>query len=217
VRRGRLLGEGTTWDALAGIASTLPGMLAVVVACLALLVAERFLAPPMAPSRDAALHREARVLKVEWPKPSAKNTAFAALIGGRVQTLDLTPVFERLLKRSKPRRPRPVDVAEPGLAIRFYPITNEAYCIQARPKEDFGETLEAARRPDSAWQAALRRFPPDRFTFLFWVTPDGFGEFRQLRDTLRKDHREVEWIPVPPSAPLEMCQGIDSGGALVPD
>lgn len=217
MRRRRLLGEGTTWDALADIASTVPGMIAVLAACLALLSAARFLAPPVAASRDAALPQEGRVLRVEWPKSSAKNTAFAALIGGRVQALDLTPVFERLLKRSMPRRPRPVDVGEPGLAIRFYPITNEAYCIQARPKEGFGESLQAARRPDSAWQAALRRFPPDRFTFLFWVTPDSFGEFRKLRDTLRKAHMEVEWMPVASGAPLEICQGIDSGGALVPE
>ena len=216
MRRRRLLGEGTTPDALTDIVSNVLGILVILSACFALLAALRSAGPSARAHPEAARRREAFALEVPWPKLSAKNLVFAALIGGRVQALDLAPVYERLLKRAAPRRPRPVDVEQPGVAIRFYPIANDAYCIRFRPTESFGEAVEAAQAPSSAWQAALRRFPPDRFTFFFWVTPDSFEAFRELRDTLRQDKVEVAWKPVPAGAPLEICQGIESGRGMEP-
>lgn len=216
MRRRRLLGEATTPDALADIVSNVLGFLVILITCFALLAAVRASPSPVAAARDASGSGDEHTVSVPWPKPSSKNTVFAALIGGRVQALDLAPVYERLLIRAAPRRPRPVDVEQPGVAIRFYPITNDAYCIRFRPHEPFGEAVAAARQPASAWQAALRRFPPDRFTFFFWVTPDSFEAFRELRDTLRQDKVEVGWKPVPAGAPLEICQGIESGRGMEP-
>jgi hypothetical protein len=216
MRRRRLLGEESPTDALAGIVSAGLGTLVILSACFALLAALRS-SQSAARSRRVAAHPRAEItLSVPWPKPSTKNLVFAALIGGRVQALDLAPVYERLQKRATPRRPRPVDVELPGVSIRFYPISNDAYCIRYRPKQPFGEAVKDARSPASAWQAARERFPADRFGFFFWVTPDSFEAFRELRDTLRRDNVEVDWKPVPAGAPLEICQGIEGGRGMEP-
>ena len=155
-------------------------------------------------------------LRVPWPKGTTKNSVFAAMTGGRVQVLDMDPVYDQLLKRPFPRRPQPVDVELPDVSIRFYPLTNEAYCLQFRPSEAAGEPLRTAGEAGSAWQRARKRFPKDRFMFFFWVTPDSFESFRTLREKLVQDGVDVEWKPVQADAPLEVCQGVDGMRGMEP-
>jgi len=50
--------------------------------------------------------------------------------------------------------------------------------------EGRGETLDAARRPFSDFARAVSRLNPARATVTFWVYPDGFKLYRQLRDDL---------------------------------
>lgn len=163
-------------------------------------------------AREAA--SAARTLKVPWPRTSSKHAVFAALSGGRIQVFDLEPLYDELLKRPAPRAPQRVDLRLPDVSIRFYPITNEVYCFQLRPKEGAGESWAEAALPGSAWQRTRTRFGADRHSYFFWVAGDSFETFRALRDSLRREHVEVGWKPVRSEAPLEICQGVDGGSDL---
>src|SRR5271170_3004854 len=92
-----------------------------------------------------------QTLAVPWAHSSQKNPVFAALIGGRVKLLDLSPLYEELLHRPQPTSVRPLDVHRPGVVTRFYPITNDVYCFQFRVAQNAGEPLTEARKPGSAW------------------------------------------------------------------
>jgi hypothetical protein len=202
-------------DSLVDIVSNVVGIFVILTACFALLAASRSAAPAIG-SGTANPGRPQVTVTLEWPRASQKNTVFAALTGGRVQVLELDALYERLLQHPRPRQPQTVTVSEPGMDIRFYPITNEAYCFQFRPHEDSGETPGAARLAGSAWQQALDRYPSDKYAFFFWVTPDSFAPFRTLRDSMRNDGLDVDWKPVPADAPLEVCQGIEGARGLEP-
>jgi hypothetical protein len=210
-----LLSEGTWADALTDIVSNLLGGMVILTACVGLVAAVR--SSPLSPAGSASARREAAMtVTVTWPKATTKNAVFASAEDGRFQVLDLTPMYTLLLKDPYPRRLKPVDVDEPGAAIRFYPITNDAYCFRFQPRSGAGEPLGLVRSPGSAWQQARKRFPGNRFTFFFWVTPDSFDAFREVREDLRQDGVDVDWKPVAPGTPLEICQGVDGSSGLEP-
>jgi len=163
-------------------------------------------APALTPTPAAA-----RTLKVPWSRPSSKHSVLAALNGGRIQVFDLEPLYDELVKRPAPRRPQRIDLRLPEVWLRFYPITNEAYCMQFRPREGAGESWAEARLPGSAWRRARDRFTAERYTYFFWVAGDSFETFRALREILRGEGVEVAWKPVRPDAPLEICRGLGSG------
>jgi len=157
-----------------------------------------------------------RTLRVPWARPSSKHAVFVALSGGRIQVFDLVPLYDALLKRQAPRRPQRIDLRLPDVSIRFYPITNEAYCFQFRPTEGAGESWAEAMLPGSAWQRVRTRFEADRYFYFFWVASDSFETFRNLRDSVKTEHVDVEWKPVRPATPLEICQGTDGTSGLEP-
>jgi len=239
MKRRRVFGELVPLDALVDIVSSNVGVLLILGACAVLLTVLRPFRGALPPGRAAphgtaapvssaaprqetaapvrpAPAGEIRTLKVPWVHATSKNPVFAALIAGRVKLLDLTPVYEELLKRPSPRRPKPVDVRLRDATIRFYPVTNEVYCFQLRPDEGAGETVEAATLAGSAWTRERGRFDAERTFYFFWVASDSFEQFRALRNDLRSAGVEVGWKPVRAGAPLELCQGVDGGSNLVP-
>ena len=184
-RRRRLLSEGTWSDSLADIVSNMLGAVVILAACVGLIAALQN--SPLTP-RDAATpaRAAAQTLTVAWPQASTKNTVFATVSGGRIQLLDLSPLYAQLAKQPNPRRLRPVDVEQSGVAIRFYPITNEVYCFGFRLRAGAGEAVGAAGNAGPAWQRALQRFPGSRYSYYFWVTPDSFEAFREVRRALQE-------------------------------
>ena len=216
MRHRRNPSVGTPAGSLSDILPSILGVFALIVACLALLSFARAAVPVDARVASPAREVNSFPLRVRWPKPSTKNSVLASLQAGRVMLLDVDPLYRQLLKAPYPRRPRPIDVNQPGLSVRFYPLTNEAYCLRFRIQEDAGETLEVATRQGSAWQRARLRFPKDRFSLFFWVTPDSFESFRVLRDSLQRDGVDVDWKPVEADGPVEVCQGVEGFRGMEP-
>ena len=216
MRRRRRFGAGSPMDSLSGILPNILGVFALFVACLVLFGSIRAAVPAGNRASPPRVDGTPFNLKVHWPKPNTKTSVLASLQGGRVLLLDLDPVYRQLLKAPFPRRPRPIDVEQPGVSVRFYPLTNEAYCLKFHVHEDAGETLQIATRQGSAWQQARQRFPKERFNLFFWVSPDSFETFRTLRDSLRREGVDVDWKPVEPDGPVEVCQGVEGFRGMEP-
>ncbi len=60
-----------------------------------------------------------------------------------------------------------------------------------------GETAVAALRPGSMFRQIVDRLDPEHTTVTFWVYPDSFALYRQLRDLLHRSNVEVAGRPLP--------------------
>ncbi len=60
-----------------------------------------------------------------------------------------------------------------------------------------GETLEAALAGNSDFRQNIARLVPQQSVVTFWVYPDSFAMFRQLRDLLYEQDIEVAGRPIP--------------------
>ena len=209
-------------DALVDIVSNNVGILMILAAFVAVLLVlfPGWPGSPVAENDDTRAGELTRAkelsVTVPWTRATSKSSLFAFLGAGRIKVLDLDPLYTELQKRPALRRPQPLDLRWPDMAVRFYPVTNEVYCIQFRPEAGAGETWAEAGKPGSDWQRSRERLKGERFTTFFWVASDSFGAFRTLRDTLRQEGLEVGWKPVRRDAPLELCQGVDGGSGLDP-
>jgi hypothetical protein len=65
-----------------------------------------------------------------------------------------------------------------------------------------GETADKALRAGSEFHRQVDAVDPERSVITFWVYPDSFGLYRQLRDYLHEKGIEVAGRPLPPGAPI---------------
>jgi hypothetical protein len=202
-------------DSLVDIVSNNVGILIILAAFMALFTLidpARLGGDAVSPPREAPPRR----LLVPWSHPTNKNHLFLALRENRVQFFDLRPVFLNLAGHDPGERPEPVTIEEEGLRVRFFPVTNQVYCLEFTPRPGFGEDWLRAQRPDSVWQGVLRRYPPEKYVYFFWVNGDSFELFRQVRDSLWERQVEVGWKPAEKDAPLEVCNGFEGSTAFRP-
>ena len=64
-------------------------------------------------------------------------------------------------------------------------------------KDVLGEPLEVALEPQSAFAAALHRYPADKTVVTVWVYPDSFDSFRRLKEAIAKEGYLVAGRPLP--------------------
>ena len=67
---------------------------------------------------------------------------------------------------------------------------------------EVGEPIEVAMRPDSLFRRQLARIDPARMIVTIWVYPDGFTDFRRLRDDLRRQGYLTASRPMPEGVPI---------------
>ena len=152
-----------------------------------------------------------QTVSVPWPATSDRRTALAYVGQQRVLLLDLRGFYQDLLRLPVQDSNAPASLDERDMTVRFYPVTNQVYCLELQPKARAGETWEQAQRPDSAWHAAVSHYGGADYAYFFWVRNDSFEVFRRVRQALREQHVTVAWKPLPLDAPLEACSGFDGG------
>lgn len=200
-------------DSLVDIVSNNVGILIILAAFMALMAL-------LNPASDAHTGVQPSVappprLLVPWTHPTTKNHVLLSMQGNRIQVLDLRKLFRDLSERGS-GPPQPLTLHQDGVRIRFFPVTNQVYCMEFVPGERAGETWLEAQRTDSAWQGVLRDYPPERYVYFFWVAGDSFELFRQLRQSLWDRQIEVGWKPVEKKEPLEVCNGFEGATSFQP-
>jgi len=213
--RLRSLSQGLNLDSLVDIVSNNVGILIIIAAFMALL---SIVQSPSTPPEESARPKSSQPerLLVPWSHPTQKNNLYLALQDGRVQFFDLRPFFRELAEKTPGTRPAPVVHDRQGLKVRFFPVTNQVYCLQFDPSRDFGENWLKAQRADSTWNRLLQDYPPERFVLFFWVSGENFDLFRQMRAYLWSENYEVGWKPLAKDAPMEICNGFEGSTAFRP-
>ena len=153
---------------------------------------------------------------VPWSHPSNKNPVFFAIRRNRSVHLDMAHFFRELANRSRGSRPEMLTVKQKGMNIRFFPVTNQVYCLEFRPHKNAGESWHRAGRAGSAWKKAAARYPSEKFYYFFWVSGDSFELFRDLRKGLWERQVEVGWKPTGPDEALELCNGFEGSTGFQP-
>jgi hypothetical protein len=214
-RRLRQSATPLNLDSLVDIVSNNVGILVILAAFMAMFA----LVNPRGSTGDpASPHVEPppKRLRVPWSHPTTKNSVYVILRHNRLLPVDLRTFFERLAALPSPDRMRPLEVELPRLLVKFFPVTNEIYCLEFEPDAESGETWLQAQQPQSAWQAMRAAYPAERYVYFFWVEGDSFELFRELRGHLWDEQVEVGWKPVEAEQPLAVCNGFEDAGAFQP-
>lgn len=213
-KTGQPLVQIMNLDSLVDIVSNNVGILIILAAFMALLA----LINPRTQSSSGGLPQQQapKKLLVPWSHPTNKHNLFLAIHENRIQYFDLRAFFTNLAGRDASGPPQPLTVQQKGVQIRFFPVTNQVYCLEFKPHAGQGENWLEAQRPDSTWNQVLREYPPERYVYYFWVTGDSFELFRQLRQSLWKRQYEVGWKPTGKDRPLEVCNGFEGSTAFEP-
>lgn len=160
-----------------------------------------------------------KVLRFRTPvsKPVAADELMFECRGGRVTFIDL-PAFllevenkVRDLSEQLEKNGRAAAVTRPIGAFRLnYGVQRQGYLASVlfhrwmlEPiTSSRGETFEQALKAGSNFRQALDSALPDHTVVTFWVYPDSFGLFRQLRDVLYQNGMEVAGRPLPEGVPI---------------
>ena len=202
-------------DSLVDIVSNNLGILIILAAFMALFGLINPAEQPSSGAPDAQALTPKR-LKVPWSHPTNKNPVLFTIRRNRIVHLDMAEFFRQLAKQTGGKRPSKVDIRQKGVLVRFFPVTNQVYCLEFRPDSNAGETWHRASRTDSTWKKAALRYPPEKFYYFFWVSGDSFELFRNVRKTLWDQRYEVGWKPTTANAPLEICNGFEGATGFQP-
>jgi hypothetical protein len=213
-KQSQSLAQLMNLDSLVDIVSNNVGILIILAAFMALLA---LINPRTQASRGALpQQREPRKLLVPWSHPTNKHHLFLAVHGNRIQYFDLRQFFVQLAEQDSSGPPKPLTLQQKGVQIRFFPVTNQVYCLEFKPGAGQGENWLEAQRPGSAWSRVQREYPPERYIYYFWVTGDSFELFRQIRKSLWERQYEVGWKPTGKEQPLEVCNGFEGSTTFEP-
>lgn len=202
-------------DSLVDIVSNIVGILVILAAFMALFGLINP-APLLERQQARVAVQPPKKLLVPWSHATNKNSVLFVAQGNRLLHFDLRAFYRELAQRSSQERPRPVTVEQEGARIRFFPVTNQIYCLEFSPYPDAGETWLQASGQGSAWQQVKQRYAPENFYYFFWVAGDSFELFREVRSRLWQDNYEVGWKPVGEDTPLEICTGFEGSSAFQP-
>jgi len=213
-KHGSVQGQRMSLDSLVDIVSNNVGILVILAVFMALsaLINPRTQSDPSSAVQEPAPEK----ILVPWSHPTSKQHLFLTVQENRIQFFDLRQFFVDLSQRGTSGPPTPVTVQEKGVEIRFFPVTNQVYCLEFRPVRGQGENWLEAQRPQSTWQQVLRDYPAERYVYYFWVSGDSFELFRQLRKSLWERQFEVGWKPTAKQEPLEVCNGFEGSTTFEP-
>jgi len=203
-------------DSLVDIVSNNVGILVILAVFMALFAIMNPAKPTEQARRPPLGEPPPERIEVPWSHATNKNMVLFSLRRNRLQHFDMRAFFRDLGAREPGQRPAPVTVEAKGLTVRFFPVTNQVYCLEFSPHAGAGETWLEAQRPGSDWRETLGAYPREGFIYYFWVTGDSFELFREVRRRLWQDQVEVGWKPVTPDSKPEICNGFEGSTTFQP-
>jgi hypothetical protein len=224
-------GQFVNLTSLVDVVSMNVGILVILAVFMALLAVFSSSQQPGSPSADAGKGADGRPgaapavtgaeppvarLRVPWSHPTNKQTLFFVVRGNRVQYVDFKAVYEQLLRAGPAGQGAPLTLSARGFKTRFFPISNQVYCMEISPDAGSGETWQAARSEGSIWRRVQAKYSRENFIYFFWVGGDSFELFRDLRKTLVDGQVEVGWKPIGKKTPLEVCNGFEGSSTFQP-
>ena len=155
-------------------------------------------------------------LKIPWSHASQKTSLLVFLRNDRLLYLDRALVYHRLKKYLSGKEPLPTELSLDQYSIKLTVGGRHRHCIEFLPSPAAGEWWHNFSRHGGLMQTLMKKYPPEQNYFFFWVDPDSFDLFREIRKTLWEQRFEVGWKPVREESVLRYCSGDAQSGRINP-
>ena len=146
-------------------------------------------------------------IKIPWSHSSQKNNLLFLLKDDRLLYLDRALVFNRLKQYLSGKTPLPKQISFHDFSIKLNTGSGHAHCIEFFPYAGKGHWWYQVYQKDGLIQKLKKKFPPEENYFFFWVEPNNFLLFREIRESLWDDLYEVGWKPIRIGSALRYCSG----------
>ena len=148
-------------------------------------------------------------LKIPWSHVSQKNNLLLLLRNDRLLFFDRALVYQRLKKYLSGSDPLPTNISLDQYSIELTTGGGHAHCLEFFPSPGAGQWWHQASKHNGLMQTLMKKYPTEENYFFFWVDPDSFDLFREIRKSLWEKRFEVGWKPVRIESPLRYCSGDD--------
>ena len=148
-------------------------------------------------------------LKIPWSHVSQKNNLLLLLRNDRLLFFDRALVYQRLKKYLFGRDPLPTNISLDQYSIELTAGGGHAHCLEFFPSPRAGQWWHQVSQHNGLMQTLMKKYPTEENYFFFWVDPDSFDLFREIRKSLWEKRFEVGWKPVRIESPLRYCSGDD--------
>ena len=148
-------------------------------------------------------------LKIPWSHVSQKNNLLLLLRNDRLLFFDRALVYQRLKKYLSGSDPLPTNIGLDQYSIELTAGGGHAHCLEFFPSPRAGQWWHQVSQHNGLMQTLMKKYPTEENYFFFWVDPDSFDLFREIRKSLWEKRFEVGWKPVRIESPLRYCSGDD--------
>ena len=148
-------------------------------------------------------------LKIPWSHVSQKNNLLLLLRNDRLLFFDRALVYQRLKKHLSGSDPLPTNISLDQYSIELTAGGGHAHCLEFFPSPRAGQWWHQVSQHNGLMQTLMKKYPTEENYFFFWVDPDSFDLFREIRKSLWEKRFEVGWKPVRIESPLRYCSGDD--------
>ena len=148
-------------------------------------------------------------LKIPWSHVSQKNNLLLLLRNDRLLFFDRALVYRRLKKYLSGSAPLPTNISLDQYSIELTAGGGHAHCLEFFPSPRAGQWWHQVSQHNGLMQTLMKKYPTEENYFFFWVDPDSFDLFREIRKSLWEKRFEVGWKPVRIESPLRYCSGDD--------
>jgi len=155
-------------------------------------------------------------LKIPWSHTSQKNNLLLLLRDDRLLFFNRALVYQRLKKYLSGSNPLPTNISLDQYSIELSAGGGHAHCIEFFPLPGAGQWWHQVSQHNGLIQTLIKKYPTEETYFFFWVDPDSFDLFREIRKSLWEQHFEVGWKPVRIESPLRYCSGDDQARSFQP-
>ena len=167
-------------------------------------------------SSEEQPEKQIEKLKIPWSHASQKNSLLILLRDDRLLYLDRALVYQRLKKYLSGKDPLPTEFSLDQYSIKLTVGGRHTHCIEFLSSPAAGEWWQKFSRHGGLMQTLMKKYPPEQNYFFFWVDPDSFDLFREIRKTLWEQRFEVGWKPVREESALRYCSGDAQSGRINP-
>ena len=155
-------------------------------------------------------------LKIPWSHVSQKNNLLLLLRNDRLLFFDRALVYQRLKKYLSGSEPLPKHVNLDQFSIELTVGSGHAHCLKFLPSPGAGQWWHQFSQRNGVMKKLMRKYPPEENYFFFWVDPDSFEMFREIRKSLWDLNFEVGWKPIRIETPLRYCSGVGQAREFLP-
>ncbi len=201
MRKQRLNGSPLGLDSLVDIVSNNVGILVILTVFMALISLLNPADTP--PEEQEEVLRNTKKIVIPWSHYSQKSSLLFLVRDNHILYLDRVPIYQKLTSDLQYTSSPNTEFTFPEYTVDLIVYSSSWHCLDFHPKDQAGEWWHQ----ETQIEKLMAAHTPNEFYFFFWVDPDSFELFHEVRNHLWENNFEVGWRPVLKKSNLRFCDG----------